>query len=122
MPLFVIQEHRRRKTVHFDLMLERGKKLAAWSLAKLPLGNKPLITTARPLPGHRRIYLNYEGKISRGRGSVKIWDKGTYQTKAWQKRLIIIILRGKKIRGGILLLRSFRSGQRWFLIKTDLPD
>ena len=122
MPLFVIQEHRRRKTVHFDLMLERGKKLATWSIAKPPRGNNPIITAAYQLPAHRRIYLAYEGKISRGRGNVRIWDKGAYQIKEWQEKLIIIILQGKKISGPVLLIRSFRPGQGWFLIKTDLPD
>lgn len=56
---------------HFDLMLEvpGQEKLRTWQLAKWPL--KPGETcSAREIEPHRRAYLEYEGKISGGRGNV----------------------------------------------------
>ena len=119
MPLFVIQKHRKLKTNHFDLMLERGGKLATWSCQKMPLFKSSLVV-AEKLLDHRLIYLTYEGKISRGRGSVTIWDKGTYLTEVWRPRLIIITLQGKKIQERFLLFQplSRRAGQtEWWIIQ-----
>ncbi len=31
----------------------------------------------KPLPPHRKAYLNYKGPVSGGRGTVTRWDRGT---------------------------------------------
>lgn len=69
---------------HYDLLVERpGRqeehRLAAWSLLELPavwsreLGRGPIggeSVEATPLADHRAAYLDYEGPVSGGRGSV----------------------------------------------------
>ncbi|MDI6732837.1 MAG: DNA polymerase ligase N-terminal domain-containing protein [Planctomycetota bacterium] len=106
MPRFVIQKHLTRKSFHFDLMLESGDKLLTWSFrnplkkCKEKLISQPL----KPLLDHRKKYLTYEGKISGGRGSVKIWDNGTYRPIIWQKNIKVFSLKGRKIKGGFFIL------------------
>lgn len=106
MPRFVIQEHCRRKTRHFDLMLEKDGILKTWSFAKPPKeyrSNLP-IQPAQSLPDHRMTYLTYQGKISRGRGTVKIWDKGIYRHVIWKNNFKVIAVRGQKIAGYFIIL------------------
>jgi hypothetical protein len=75
---FVIQFHSRKEGDHFDLMIEEGAALATFSLSCRPdeLAAGAAIT-ATHLADHRREYLQYEGEISGGRGSVEIVDRGT---------------------------------------------
>lgn len=106
MPRFVIQKHRKRKTQHFDLMLEKDGVLKTWSLKKLPgvyrfrLLSQPI----KSLPDHRMAYLTYEGRISRNRGRVKIWDKGIYRSVIWKDKFKVIVIQGQKIAGYFIIL------------------
>ena len=77
MPRFVILEHDYPE-LHWDLMLEAGAALRTWRLAAPPqvLGER---IAATALPDHRLHYLDYEGPISGGRGTVKRWDAGSYE-------------------------------------------
>ena len=106
MPRFVIQKHLKRKTHHFDLMIERNGALKTWSLEKLPNAYRSRLSpqSIKLLPDHRIHYLTWQGKISRGRGIVKIWDKGTYQCVIWRSNLKVIIIRGQKIAGYFIIL------------------
>lgn len=82
---FVVLEHSPDEcsdmAIHWDLMLDTNpdELLATWSFApqKLPLG--PVSIPAERLPDHRRIYLDYEGPIGGGRGTVRRIDSGTFQ-------------------------------------------
>ena len=69
---FVILEHSVNGAVHFDLMLEvAGQELLrTFQLARWPLAVGEGCACAR-LADHRRAYLDYEGEISGGRGSVR---------------------------------------------------
>jgi len=62
---------------HFDLMLEQEAKLTTWQLEDLPDSNKSV--AAKKLPDHRELYLDFEGPISNGRGSVEQVMAGTYR-------------------------------------------
>jgi hypothetical protein len=77
MPRFVILQHETDAGSHYDLMLEVGGVLKTWSLSEPPEADREV--ACRSLPDHRLAYLDYEGPISGGRGSVKRWDQGTYQ-------------------------------------------
>jgi len=101
---FVIQEHRKIKTRHFDLMLESGNALMTWSFDKALDKSGSAVQILTSLPEHRLLYLTYQGKISRGRGAVKIWDKGNYQKILWNKDCKIIQIRGAKIEGYFAIL------------------
>jgi len=80
---FVILRHEVNGGSHFDLLLElasqellRALQLASWPLA---VGES---CPAPVLPPHRRIYLDYQGPISGGRGSVTRIDAGTWSGDA----------------------------------------
>ncbi len=63
---------------HWDLLVEwdRDHLLLTWELENLPASGQLL--SARPLAPHRRRYLDYEGPLTEGRGSVTRWDAGDY--------------------------------------------
>lgn len=66
---------------HLDLMLEAADTLWTWRLeAPLPPGQP--IRAVRVFD-HRLIYLDYEGPISGGRGSVQRVDEGSF---VWQEQ------------------------------------
>jgi DNA polymerase Ligase (LigD) len=77
MPRFVVLEHD-HPVLHWDLMLETGAVLRTWRLAEPPLPDKAI--AAQALGDHRPFYLDYEGPVSGGRGVVKRWAAGTYDT------------------------------------------
>ncbi len=60
---------------HWDLLLERGESCWTWAMERLPgqLSGKdsPLSVEARRLPDHRLHYLDYEGRVGNGRGTVR---------------------------------------------------
>lgn len=62
---------------HFDLMLEQESMLATWAIERLPDSDETVSATR--LPDHRKTYLDYEGPISDGRGTVKQVMAGTYR-------------------------------------------
>ena len=76
MPRFVVLTHD-WPAPHFDLFLEAGSELRSW---KLPADFSPTATSAI-IPGapHRPLYLDYEGAIGGGRGSVTRWDAGEFR-------------------------------------------
>lgn len=50
---------------------------------------------------------------------MKIWDKGTYETKVWTEDKVEFKLNGKRIRGGYVLARFKRAGEKeWLLLKV----
>jgi hypothetical protein len=75
MPRFVVHEHD-HPTLHWDLMLDAGESLRSWRLDALPQAG--IETTCVSTPDHRRAYLDYEGPVSRNRGSVKRVLTGEY--------------------------------------------
>lgn len=74
MPRYVILEHD-HPTLHWDLMIESGPVLRTWRLTRPPRPNDTIPVEASF--DHRLVYLDYEGPISGGRGSVTRWDRGT---------------------------------------------
>jgi len=76
MPRFVILEHD-WPTLHWDFLLEAGASLRSWRLRSVPVVGTVIVADA--MPDHRSIYLDYEGPVSGGRGSVKRWDGGTFE-------------------------------------------
>jgi hypothetical protein len=75
MPRFVILSHD-HPSPHWDFMLEQGEALRTWRLAEVPRPGRTL--PAEPLPDHRKAYLDYEGPVSGGRGTVAQVDAGKY--------------------------------------------
>lgn len=93
MPRFVVLEHDWPEP-HLDLFLEAGDVLQAWRLPAYFLLVAP--TKIYPNSSHRLQYLDYEGVVSGGRGSVKRWDFGDYE---WREYLQTAYFTGRKLLG-----------------------
>ncbi len=102
MPRFVILEHD-HPVLHWDFMLEAGSILKTWRLAEAPNTIGEWIE-ALPLGDHRVAYLDYEGPVSGGRGRVRRWDQGEYESlPALEGEAVRVLLNGEIIRGAIVI-------------------
>lgn len=114
---FVIQHHFSRKE-HFDFRLEFGGALVSFAVPKGLSNEVNEKRLAVHVEDHPIDYINFEGKIPTGNygaGTVKVYDKGTYEPvfdikKGFKKGHIKFYLKGSKYRG------------LWSLIKTDEPN
>jgi len=118
MPRFVVLAHDSPDGRHWDFMFETGPALATWALERPPESGQ--VATAKALPDHRAAYLDYEGPISRGRGSVVQWDRGTCEIEERSANRIVLVLSGKKLSGRAMLTRSTDDPQCWRFLFT--PD
>ena len=111
MPRFALLIHDGPRGLHYDFFLEAGQTLKTWALPHLPEPGAAFSCEA--LADHRSIYLDYEGPISGGRGTVSRWDGGDYEAEAWSDNEVIVQLAGSKISGRIELRRQGDSGGQW---------
>lgn len=118
MPIFVVHRHQARK-LHFDLLLQYGSSLMSWAVPKQPPLRPGIKRLAIKVENHALSYAKFEGKIKEGygKGTVKIWDKGTFKTIR-KTAGIIIDFRGKKLKGRYALLPFKRAGKnKWLFFK-----
>jgi hypothetical protein len=107
MPRFVLLEHQ-WNGVHWDLMLEDGDVLQTWALdANVVRG---VDVPARSLSAHRRVYLEYEGEVSGGRGSVRRIDEGTYAIIEWTNASVRVVFFGAQLVGEAELRKVVEEG------------
>lgn len=87
---YVVLHHTGVEQSHFDLLIEHGPDglLAAWRCAQWP---PPAGAAFEPLPDHRRIYLDYQGPISGGRGEVRRVASGVCAVDATPKGLTALM-------------------------------
>jgi hypothetical protein len=87
--------------------------LRTWRLAELPAVGARV--TAELLGDHRLAYLDYEGPVSGGRGSVSRWDGGTYEVSEDGALMsgdrVTAHLHGQRLCGRLELVRD--SGANW---------
>lgn len=123
MPRFVVLEHATSAGTHWDFMLEDGPQLRTWSLAAPPQEGVAIV--AHELAPHRLVYLDYEGPISGGRGSVRRWDHGTFQTtEAGPRDAVQVRLEGVRIKGEVRLELQDPSRGQWLFrweSSTSIP-
>ena len=118
---------------HWDFMLETGDVLRTWALEQLPADwqaahartaaaypNCPAIATANEvaaeqLGDHRHNYLELEGAISGGRGTVVRVAAGTYDGEGRTLSDLKLGLAGEVVSGSIGLSRQSDDGTRWIL-------
>ncbi|MET0133065.1 MAG: non-homologous end-joining DNA ligase [Kibdelosporangium sp.] len=105
---FVIQEHHARR-LHWDVRLERGGVLASWAVPKgLPV-EPGTIRLAVHTEDHPLEYATFEGEIPKGEygaGTMKIWDRGTYETIKWADYEVDVILHGERVDGRYVFFRK----------------
>jgi DNA polymerase Ligase (LigD) len=109
MPRYVVLTHD-HPVLHWDLMLEQGEALRTWRLARPPENDGPI--DAEELADHRLAYLDYEGPVSGGRGTVARWDVGTYETIESTAERVVVRLVGEKL-SGVAELRRASEPRVW---------
>jgi DNA polymerase Ligase (LigD) len=117
MPRFAVLEHD-HPTLHWDFLLEHGGVLLTWRLSAPPTPDGAV--DAEEAFDHRLVYLDYEGPVSAGRGSVTRWDGGTFDWQVREEDRIAVRLAGGRLRGVFRLER--REGGAWFGRFTADPD
>ena len=85
MPRFVVLHHqvdrglKRTERCHFDWMFEIDEVLVTWSTEPIEFDSREITVRAERLADHRLAYLDFEGEISGGRGTVSRVVAGTFQ-------------------------------------------
>ena len=97
---FVILQHD-HPFLHWDLMLEAGDVLRTWRLLEEPALGK--IVAIEPLGDHRKMYLDYEGPVSGGRGQVQRRDAGSMAWRTDEPERVVVRLQGTRLAGDAVL-------------------
>ena len=94
---------------HWDFMIEVAGALRTWALAETPTDGCDL--DAEQLSDHRIAYLELEGEISGGRGTITRTDQGKYTIVRESENELLLELRGEKLVGQALLIRQSSDPQ-----------
>lgn len=94
-------------------MLEGEDALMTWQLLREPVDRRCLPIPARRIGDHRLAYLEYEGPVSRGRGSVVRADAGTVTIEKLTAGRCAFELSACRLSGRFVLVRN--EGDRWTL-------
>jgi bifunctional non-homologous end joining protein LigD len=119
---FVVQEHHAR-ALHWDLRLEREGALASWAVPKGIPQDPSRNNLAVRTEDHPLEYLDFHGEIPKGEygaGTMKIWDRGTYETHKWRKDEVMITFHGERVRGKYVLFRT--DEKNWMIHRMDPPE
>ncbi|MGI8505986.1 MAG: DNA ligase D [Solirubrobacteraceae bacterium] len=123
---FVVQEHHATR-LHWDLRLERDGVLASWAIPNGippdPAENRLAVHTE----DHPLEYLDFEGDIPAGEygaGTMRIWDRGTYEPHLFGDHKVEVTFRGERLQGRYGLFpigRGADSAQDWMIHRMDPP-
>lgn len=106
--IFVVHKHQ-ASHLHWDLRLEMDGVLRSWAVPKEPPMVKGVRRLAVQVEDHPKEYAKFKGKIPEGNygaGTVEIWDEGTYKIKEMDSAKIEFILKGKKLKGTYVLVKT----------------
>jgi bifunctional non-homologous end joining protein LigD len=130
-PRFVVQKHAASR-LHYDLRLELDGVFKSWAVTKGPSPDPSDKRLAVEVEDHPLDYGDFEGTIPKGEyggGTVMVWDRGfwtpegsTDPSRALRAGELKFSMAGKKLKGGWVLIRMQRKGERskgknWLLIK-----
>jgi len=110
---FVVLHHRTSGGQHWDLMLEDEDRLLTWQLSTAPTQHAEPPIAARRIADHRLAYLDYEGPISGGRGSVRRIDSGKLTIVERSADVFLLRLEGRRLAGCYELRRCSAAGDEW---------
>jgi hypothetical protein len=111
MPRMVIQEHTRDSSAHYDLMMESPTLLWTWRFQDFP-GSEPEQPCER-IQDHDRKFLEYEGELSPGNGSVRIVAGGTFDLLSAREDEVDFTARAQTVAGSCRLVK--RDETHWIL-------
>ncbi|HXS47774.1 MAG TPA: non-homologous end-joining DNA ligase [Solirubrobacterales bacterium] len=122
-PRFVVQEHHARR-LHWDLRLEHDGVAVSWAIPNGVPNDPSENRLAVHTEDHPLEYLDFEGEIPAGEygaGTVRIWDRGTYQCHKWEPGKIVFSFDGERLNGRYAL---FRTGDEkdWMIHRIDPPS
>lgn len=122
-PRFVVQEHSARR-LHWDLRLEHDGIAASWAIPNGipddPSENRKAVHTE----DHPLSYLDFEGEIPAGEygaGTMRIWDRGTYECEKWRDDEVIAVFDGERVSGRYALFRAGKNEKDWMIHRMDPP-
>jgi bifunctional non-homologous end joining protein LigD len=122
---FVIQEHHATR-LHWDLRLEHDGVLVSFAipngLPEAPKDNRLAVHTE----DHPLEYLEFEGEIPKGQygaGSMRIWDRGSYEELKWERRKIEVRLNGERVQARYALFPIDKDDapKNWMIHRMDPP-
>jgi bifunctional non-homologous end joining protein LigD len=122
---FVIQEHHATR-LHWDLRLEHDGVLVSFAipngLPEAPKDNRLAVHTE----DHPLEYLEFEGEIPKGQygaGTMRVWDRGTYEQLKWEPRKIEVLLQGERAQGRYALfpIDKDEDPKNWMIHRMDPP-
>jgi bifunctional non-homologous end joining protein LigD len=120
-PRFVIHEHSARR-LHWDLRLERDGVLVSWAIPK-GMPEEPGSNHIAPhTEDHPLEYLGFEGEIpagSYGAGTMRVWDRGTYECLKWEPRKVEVALHGERLDARYALFAIGEEGRDWMIHRMD---
>ncbi|HEU0316552.1 MAG TPA: DNA polymerase ligase N-terminal domain-containing protein, partial [Solirubrobacteraceae bacterium] len=122
---FVIQEHHARR-LHWDLRLERDGVLVSWAVPKGLPDSPGRNHFAARTEDHPLEYIDFHGEIPKGEygaGSMRIWDRGTYETLKWDPRKIEVALHGERVdaRYALFAIGKEELPKDWMVHRMDPP-
>jgi DNA ligase D-like protein (predicted 3'-phosphoesterase) len=118
--IFVIQEHHATH-LHFDFRLELDGVLRSWAVPREPPLETGIKRLAIQVDDHALSYAKFHGEIKEGygKGTVKIWDSGTYEMEEKCEKKFVFVLHGKKLKGRYTLLKFEKAKNGWLLFKNE---
>jgi hypothetical protein len=123
MPRFVVLRHEMpvgsSRASHFDLMLQRGASLRTWACSAIPAIG--LEVSAEELADHRLAYLDYDGEVSAGRGSVTRVAAGEFEVLAESADCLQVRVIGDQLSGNLTLIRDTNRPAQWRVSLTSPP-
>jgi bifunctional non-homologous end joining protein LigD len=124
---FVVQEHHATR-LHWDLRLEHDGVAASWAIPNGippdPKENRLAVRTE----DHPLAYLEFEGEIPEGEygaGTMRIWDRGTFELHKWEAKKVEISFHGERLSGRYGLFPIGRDEQTkddWMIHRMDPPS
>jgi len=97
--------------------------LKSWAVPKEPPHETGVKRLAVQVDDHDISYADFEGAISEGNygaGTVKTWDRGTYEMISRHDEKMVFKLKGKKLKGEYVLLKFEKAGPKnWLLFKKQ---
>src|SRR6478609_10083300 len=119
---FVVQEHSAR-AMHWDLRLEHEGTLVSWAIPKgIPVDPKRN-NLAVQTEDHPLEYLDFHGEIPEGNygaGTMKIFDRGTFEVHKWRDKEVMVTFHGERVRGKYVLFKT--GGKNWMIHRMDPPE
>jgi bifunctional non-homologous end joining protein LigD len=119
---FVVQEHSAR-AMHWDLRLEHEGTLASWAIPKGIPADPKRNNLAVQTEDHPLEYLDFHGEIPAGHygaGTMKIFDRGTFEVHKWRDKEVMVTFHGERVRGKYVLFRT--GGKNWMIHRMDPPE